>query len=101
MASGLFVLGLMRERVGQGNHLIVWAREKLYLRRMRYSARSAGLALAMLWARAFAWAQAPATTDRSAPKRREFHTMSTAIGDDYFDGKDTKARVRRHLAIAR
>jgi hypothetical protein len=27
--------------------------------------------------------------------------MSTAIGDDYFDGKDTKARVKRHLAIAK
>lgn len=27
--------------------------------------------------------------------------MSTAIGDDYFDGRDTKARVRRHLSIAK
>jgi hypothetical protein len=30
-----------------------------------------------------------------------FLSMSTAIGDDYFDGKDTRARVRRHMRIAR
>jgi len=27
--------------------------------------------------------------------------MATAIGDDYFDGRDTRARVRRHITIAR
>lgn len=27
--------------------------------------------------------------------------MATAVGDDYFDGRDTRARVRRHMTIAK
>jgi polysaccharide biosynthesis protein PslG len=30
-----------------------------------------------------------------------FFQMAFAIGDDYFDGRDSRARVRRHLRIAR
>jgi len=30
-----------------------------------------------------------------------FHFMPTAIGDDYFDGTSSLARVRRHLLVAR
>src|SRR5579883_748226 len=29
-----------------------------------------------------------------------FYTMATAIGDDYFDGTSSQARVRRHMAVA-
>lgn len=48
-------------------------------------------------------AQAPRTAPApSVPALRgQWIQMATAIGDDYFDGKDTRERVRRHMKIAR
>ncbi|HYG98038.1 MAG TPA: beta-galactosidase [Terriglobales bacterium] len=36
-----------------------------------------------------------------SPSTSRFLKMTTAIGDDYFDGRDSRGRVRRHLNIAR
>jgi polysaccharide biosynthesis protein PslG len=36
-----------------------------------------------------------------ARQKRAFTQFETAIGDDYFDGRDSVARVRRHMNIAR
>lgn len=50
--------------------------------------------------------QSPAAT-RESPKtklsaqRAAYIRMAIAIGDDYFDGKDTQERVRRHLQVAK
>jgi polysaccharide biosynthesis protein PslG len=61
-------------------------------------------------------AQAPAigvTSGRALPLNRfevsretqtdpsGYFRMATAIGDDYFDGRDTRERVRRHMRVAR
>ena len=35
------------------------------------------------------------------PGPNAYFQMAFAIGDDYFDGRDTRARVRRHLRVAR
>src|SRR3954469_6673436 len=37
---------------------------------------------------------------QAQPDRRAYFQMAFAIGDDYFDGRDTRARVRRHLRVA-
>ena len=34
-------------------------------------------------------------------QRSDYIHMATAIGDDYFDGKDSLERIRRHMKIAR
>ncbi len=43
----------------------------------------------------------PAAHAGPAPDAHGYFQMHTAIGDDYFDGKDSVARIRRHLHIAR
>ncbi|HWR35603.1 MAG TPA: beta-galactosidase [Clostridia bacterium] len=66
--------------------------------------------LALVACSASALAQT-ATTAPAANKRATSHIqsinsgaffqMQTAIGDDYFDGRDSRARVRRHLRVAK
>ncbi|HEX6881402.1 MAG TPA: beta-galactosidase [Terriglobales bacterium] len=65
---------------------------------MRFS-RAIGILPALILAVNLAVAQSPAPA-RTPEKQKPLIRMATAIGDDYFDGRDTRARVRRHLEIA-